>query len=74
MHAESLAKRFFGSGSVRCIDTGRWFELSGHPVQDKDPADALNWPTIGLSIMATQAIPQAIRFALPAICLARARM
>jgi type VI secretion system secreted protein VgrG len=36
---ESRAKRFFGSGSVRRIDTGRWFELSGHPEHDKDPAE-----------------------------------
>ncbi|WP_109478715.1 type VI secretion system Vgr family protein [Paraburkholderia sp. C35] len=28
---ESRAKRFHGAGAVRGIDTGRWFELTGHP-------------------------------------------
>ncbi|PRY06121.1 type VI secretion system Vgr family protein [Paraburkholderia sp. BL25I1N1] len=28
---ESRAKRFYGSGSVRRMDAGRWFELDDHP-------------------------------------------
>jgi type VI secretion system secreted protein VgrG len=33
---ESRAKRFFGVGSVRRIDTGRRFFLDGHPDHDQD--------------------------------------
>ncbi|OXC80449.1 type VI secretion system Vgr family protein [Caballeronia sordidicola] len=31
---ESRAKRFYGTGSLRCAIPGRWFELTGHPVHD----------------------------------------
>src|SRR5471030_2288305 len=31
---ESRAKRFYGTGSLRCAMPGRWFELTGHPVHD----------------------------------------
>jgi len=33
---ESRAKRFHGSGGVRCLDAGRWFELSEHPEHSRD--------------------------------------
>jgi len=33
---ESRAKRFFGTGGVRRVDAGRWFELMDHPDHRKD--------------------------------------
>ncbi|MEX3973205.1 type VI secretion system Vgr family protein [Paraburkholderia caribensis] len=33
---ESRAKRFHGSGGVRRIDAGRWFELVDHPAHEGD--------------------------------------
>jgi type VI secretion system secreted protein VgrG len=33
---ESRAKRFYGSGGVRQIDAGRWFELDDHPAHATD--------------------------------------
>ncbi|QBQ98303.1 type VI secretion system tip protein VgrG [Paraburkholderia pallida] len=35
---ESQAKRFFAVGSVRGIEAGLRFELTGHPEHDRDPA------------------------------------
>ena len=35
---ESRAKRFHGAGSVRGIEAGRRFILTGHPEHDRDPA------------------------------------
>ncbi|AOI92689.1 type VI secretion system tip protein VgrG [Burkholderia pseudomultivorans] len=35
---ESRAKRFYGMGGLRGVDAGRWFELTGHPEHDRDPA------------------------------------
>lgn len=35
---ESRAKRFYGTGGVRGVDAGRWFELTGHPEHDRDSA------------------------------------
>ncbi len=33
---ESRAKRFYGTGSVRRMDAGRWFELENHPESEAD--------------------------------------
>jgi len=33
---ESRSKRFFGSGGVRNLDAGRWFELSDCPAHESD--------------------------------------
>jgi type VI secretion system secreted protein VgrG len=33
---ESRAKRFYGSGGVRQMDAGRWFELDDHPAHATD--------------------------------------
>lgn len=33
---ESRAKRFYGTGSVRRMDAGRWFELANHPDSEAD--------------------------------------
>ncbi len=33
---ESRAKRFYGTGSVRRMDAGRWFELANHPESEAD--------------------------------------
>jgi len=35
---ESRAKRFYGTGGLRGVDAGRWFELVGHPEHDRDSA------------------------------------
>ncbi|WP_193391861.1 contractile injection system protein, VgrG/Pvc8 family, partial [Burkholderia cenocepacia] len=32
----SRSKRFFGVGSVPCMDAGRWFTLEDHPEHDAD--------------------------------------
>lgn len=47
---ESRAKRFVGIGGVRCVDTGRYFQLAGHPEHDLDSAQdrefavlSVNW-------------------------------
>ncbi|MPV59112.1 type VI secretion protein ImpA [Burkholderia sp. HI2761] len=36
---ESSAKRFYGTGSLRAADAGRWFEFTGHPEHDRDSAE-----------------------------------
>ncbi|RQY30732.1 type VI secretion system tip protein VgrG [Burkholderia stagnalis] len=36
---ESRAKRFYGVGSIRCLDVGRWFSLIDHPEHDRDAAE-----------------------------------
>ncbi|MGS0891924.1 type VI secretion system Vgr family protein [Burkholderia stagnalis] len=33
---ESRGKRFYGTGGPRGVEAGRWFELVGHPVHDRD--------------------------------------
>lgn len=33
---ESREKRFYGTGGLRGIDAGRWFELVGHPEHDRE--------------------------------------
>ncbi|MFL9949267.1 type VI secretion system tip protein TssI/VgrG [Paraburkholderia agricolaris] len=43
---ESRAKRFYGVGGVRGIGAGRWFELTGHPEHDTDPADKRQFAVI----------------------------
>jgi type VI secretion system secreted protein VgrG len=43
---ESRAKRFFGVGSVRGIDAGRRFELTGHPEHDRDSASQREFAAI----------------------------
>lgn len=36
---ESRAKRFYGTGSVRHMDSGRWFQLDGAPGHETDTAE-----------------------------------
>lgn len=43
---ESRAKRFFGAGGVRRIDTGRRFILDGHPDHDPDPTSQKEFAVI----------------------------
>lgn len=43
---ESRAKRFFGLGGVRGIDTGRRFTLIDHPEHDRDPASQREFAAI----------------------------
>jgi type VI secretion system secreted protein VgrG len=43
---ESISKRFFGVGSVRGIDAGRWFELVDHPEHSRDAADQRQFAVI----------------------------
>lgn len=33
---ESRAKRFYGTGNIRRVDAGRWFELKDHPDHERD--------------------------------------
>ena len=46
---ESRAKRFVGVGSVRSIDAGRRFVLSGHPDHDRDQPSQKEFVVIGTS-------------------------
>ena len=43
---ESISKRFFGVGSVRGVDAGRWFELADHPEHSRDAADQRQFAVI----------------------------
>ncbi|NYH16856.1 type VI secretion system Vgr family protein [Paraburkholderia bryophila] len=43
---ESQAKRFDGVGSLRAMDAGRRFTLTGHPEHDQDAADQREFATI----------------------------
>ncbi|WP_071754680.1 type VI secretion system Vgr family protein [Burkholderia ubonensis] len=36
---ESRARRFYGTGGIRGIDAGRWFELVGHPEHDRESGE-----------------------------------
>ncbi|WP_239468958.1 MULTISPECIES: type VI secretion system Vgr family protein [unclassified Burkholderia] len=36
---ESRGKRFYGTGGLRGIDAGRWFELVGHPEHDRESSE-----------------------------------
>ena len=46
---ESRARRFYAVGSVRGIDAGRRFELSGHPEHDRDAASQREFAAIKVS-------------------------
>ncbi|SHK96833.1 type VI secretion system Vgr family protein, partial [Paraburkholderia terricola] len=46
---ESRAKRFFGSGGVRQVDAGRWFELDDHPGHATDSEQDRQFALIGTS-------------------------
>ncbi|WP_434107954.1 type VI secretion system Vgr family protein [Paraburkholderia caffeinilytica] len=43
---ESRAKRFHGTGAVRGIDAGRWFELADHPEHNRDAAEQRQFAVI----------------------------
>ncbi|MBU6489292.1 MAG: type VI secretion system tip protein VgrG, partial [Burkholderiales bacterium] len=45
---ESRSKRFFGVGSVPCMDAGRWFHLKNHPEHDADKAQDQEFATIAV--------------------------
>jgi type VI secretion system secreted protein VgrG len=45
---ESRSKRFFGMGSVACMDAGRWFHLKNHPEHDSDNAQDREFATIAV--------------------------
>jgi len=45
---DSRSKRFFGVGSVRCMDAGRWFRLKHHPEHDSDNAQDQEFATIAV--------------------------
>ncbi|WP_321818647.1 MULTISPECIES: type VI secretion system Vgr family protein [unclassified Paraburkholderia] len=43
---ESRAKRFYGIGSLRGVDSGQRFTFSGHPEHDRDEVDRREFATI----------------------------
>jgi type VI secretion system secreted protein VgrG len=43
---ESRTKRFFGVGSVLCMDAARWFHLKSHPEHDSDKPQDREFATI----------------------------
>lgn len=46
---ESRAKRFFGVGSVRSADAGRWFELTDAPGHESDSSDNREFAILALT-------------------------
>lgn len=54
---ESRAKRFYGTGSLRGADAGRWFELSGHPEHDRDSADRRQFAIIETTWLIANNLP-----------------
>ncbi|QCP52328.1 type VI secretion system tip protein VgrG [Trinickia violacea] len=45
---ESRAKRFYGAGSVRRVDAGRWFQLADHPEHDSDKSQDREFAVIAV--------------------------
>lgn len=45
---ESRSKRFFGVGSVPCMDAGRWFHLKNHPEHGSDKPEDQEFATIAV--------------------------
>lgn len=45
---DSRTKRFFGVGSVPCMDAGRWFHLANHPEHDSDTSQDQEFATIAV--------------------------
>ncbi|WP_321955138.1 type VI secretion system Vgr family protein [Paraburkholderia bannensis] len=43
---ESRAHRFHGTGALRGIDAGRWFELEGHPEHDQESLECREFAVI----------------------------
>ncbi|MDR6413279.1 type VI secretion system Vgr family protein, partial [Paraburkholderia terricola] len=56
---ESRAKRFFGSGGVRQVDAGRWFELDDHPGHATDSEQNRQFAMIGTSWFIENNLPVA---------------
>lgn len=56
---ESRAKRFFGVGSVRNIDVGRWFSLGFHPEHDQDSVDDRKFAVVEVTWYVRNNIPVA---------------
>jgi type VI secretion system secreted protein VgrG len=54
---ESRAKRFYGVGSVRSIDVGRWFELAGHPEHDQDDEQSRQFAVIAVEWVIENNLP-----------------
>ncbi|QGZ66081.1 type VI secretion system Vgr family protein [Paraburkholderia acidisoli] len=74
---ESRAKRFEGAGAVRALDSGRWFELDGHPQHDTGSAQERQFAVLEarwfiennlpVSSTQTQAFPHSLQGELAAI-------
>lgn len=45
---ESRTKRFYGVGSVLCMDAARWFHLKNHPEHDSDRPQDQEFATIAI--------------------------
>ncbi|MFL9869517.1 type VI secretion system Vgr family protein [Paraburkholderia fungorum] len=66
---ESRAKRFTAVGGVRNIDTGKWFELQGHPEHDRDAQQQRQFAVIearwyienNLPVSATADLPHSLK-------------
>ncbi|KWF38128.1 type VI secretion protein ImpA [Burkholderia pseudomultivorans] len=54
---ESSAKRFHGSGAVRGLDAGRWFELKDHPVHSRDPVEQREFAVIDVEWLIENNLP-----------------
>ncbi|WP_413615350.1 type VI secretion system tip protein VgrG [Halomonas cupida] len=54
---ESQAKRFHGSGGVRQLQTGQWFEISQHARHEQGDEGERQFLVLGLNIHAENALP-----------------
>ncbi|WP_321817024.1 MULTISPECIES: type VI secretion system Vgr family protein [unclassified Paraburkholderia] len=54
---ESSAKRFHGSGAIRGLDAGRWFELDDHPAHSRDAAGQREFAVIDVEWLIENNLP-----------------
>ena len=54
---ESRAKRFYGVGAIRGIDTGRWFELYDHPAHDGEDEQSRQFAVLAVQWFVENNLP-----------------
>lgn len=61
---DRMKKRFSGEGTVRTLEAGHWFALTGHPVHDSDPSEKREFVVTGLRFTAHNNLPDPLSRAL----------
>ncbi|MBS1155877.1 MAG: type secretion system protein [Proteobacteria bacterium] len=54
---DRAAKSFTARGTVRALNVGEWFTLSGHPVHDQDPPEQRQFVVTGETLAAENNLP-----------------